>query len=307
MATYLVTGGCGFIGSHLVDKLINLGHKIRVLDNLSTGFKKNIPPECELIIGDITDEKTIKASMEGVDGCFHLGAISSVQESNEHWLKAHKINLTGSINVFNAARKHKTPVVYASSAAVYGDNADMPLNEKAELRPLTAYGADKLATELHARVASLVHGIPTTGLRLFNVYGPRQSLKSPYTGVVTSFLMNLTQHLPLTIFGDGEQVRDFIYVDDVVEVMVKAMEHIDSVPSVYNVCTGESISINKLSKMMLSISRRNVDILRAKTQKGDIRVSIGDSKRCRQAYKLTRYTPLVDGLRKLITAAIAKA
>ena len=129
MAHYLITGGCGFIGSHLAESLLRDGHKVRILDDLSTGKLENISDECEVVIGDVVDSHAVRTCMRNVDGCFHLAAIASVQESNENWAKTHKINLTGSINIFDAAREKKTPVVYASSAAVYGDNAEMPLRE----------------------------------------------------------------------------------------------------------------------------------------------------------------------------------
>ena len=192
MALYLITGGCGFIGSHLAEDLLAQGHSVRVIDNLSTGKISNlpasrVPTDCELVIGDITDKARLEQCFDGVDYCFHLAAIASVQLSNEDWAGTHQVNLTGSINVFDAARMRQVPVVYASSAAVYGDNAESPLTESAVLRPLTAYGADKLGSELHARVASFVHSVPTTGLRFFNVYGPRQDSSSPYSGVISIF------------------------------------------------------------------------------------------------------------------------
>ena len=171
MATYLVTGGAGFIGSHLVDALLARGDGVRVLDDLSTGKRQNLPAGVELLLGDVADLALTKQAMAGCAGCFHLAAVASVQRGNEDWLGTHRSNQTGSIAVFEAARGadagRPVPVVYASSAAVYGDNAELPLKEEAQTRPLSAYGADKLGSELHARVASLVHGVPTVGLRFF--------------------------------------------------------------------------------------------------------------------------------------------
>ena len=202
MTCFLVTGGCGFIGSHLVESLVNEGHKVRVLDDLSTGKRENVPAQCEVVVGSVTDNQLVRDCMTDIDGCFHLAAIASVQESNENWLGTHEVNLTGTINVFDACRKNRTPVVYASSAAVYGDNAEMPLKESSGVRPLTAYGADKLACELHAQVASLVHSVPTSGMRFFNVYGPRQNLSSAYSGVISIFVDRILRHEPLCIYGD---------------------------------------------------------------------------------------------------------
>lgn len=304
MANYLVTGGCGFIGSHLVDSLIKDGHKVRILDDLSTGRRENIQHNCEIIVGDVGNTAIVALSMEDMDACFHLAAIASVQQSNENWVATHKTNLTGTINVFNAARHKKVPVVYASSAAVYGDNAEMPLSESSELRPLTAYGSDKLGSELHARVASLVHGVPTVGLRFFNVYGPRQDPSSPYSGVISIFIKRLFEDQTLTVFGDGEQTRDFVYVADVVRTLRSAMTNISSMPSVFNVCTGESTSINKLAKVIISITGMNVSIEHKKTRKGDIRVSVGNPTRTKQKLGVSAQVSLVDGLRNLIESVV---
>ncbi|HYZ25110.1 MAG TPA: NAD-dependent epimerase/dehydratase family protein, partial [Rhodopila sp.] len=185
MSTYLVTGGAGFIGSHLCDALGARGDVVRVLDDLSTGKRENLRPEVELIVGDIADPLTAADAVAGIDGCFHLAAIASVEKGVTDWLGTHHANLTGTISIFDAIRRtgRGIPVVYASSAAVYGDAATVPIAETEPCRPLSAYGADKYGSELHARVASHVHGIPTVGLRFFNVYGPRQDPASPYSGV----------------------------------------------------------------------------------------------------------------------------
>ena len=190
MSRYLVTGGAGFIGSHLCDALIARGDSVRVLDDLSTGHRANLPAGCRI------DRGRHRRSGDGVcgrpkaiDGCFHLAAIASVERGIKDWLGTHRANLTGAITIFDAIRRHgtKVPVVYASSAAVYGDCQTIPIQETAERRPLSAYGADKYGCELHAITATHVHGIPTVGLRFFNIYGPRQDPKSPYSGVISIF------------------------------------------------------------------------------------------------------------------------
>src|SRR5690348_8458986 len=189
MSTWLVIGGAGFIGSHLCDALLARGDSVRVLDDLSTGRLANLPPGVRFIQGDVADPACVSAAMAGVDGCFHLAAIASVEKGVTDWLGTHRANLTGTITVLDAIRRQgsRIPVVYASSAAVYGDAAAMPITEATPCRPLSAYGADKFGGELHAAVGTQVHGIPTAGLRFFNVYGPRQDPKSPYSGVISIF------------------------------------------------------------------------------------------------------------------------
>lgn len=304
MANYLVTGGCGFIGSHLIESLLEDGHRVRILDDLSTGKRENVSALCEIVVGDVSDSGQVSACMEGIDACFHLAAISSVQLSNEEWVRSHQINQSGTINVFDAAKTNKTPVVYASSAAVYGDNADVPLKETSSVRPLTAYGADKLGSELQARVASVVHGVPTAGLRFFNVYGSRQDPSSPYSGVISIFVDRILGKENLTVFGDGEQTRDFVYVKDVVSFLRAAMDKIDCNASVFNVCTGRAVTINQLAKTVMSITGSQVLITHEQPRTGDIRVSIGDPHHAACALEVTAKQPLILGLRDYIEYVI---
>ena len=204
---YLVTGGCGFIGSHLVDALTAANHSVRILDDLSTGSLAYTPDTAEFIRGDVADPGTVEKAMRRVDGCFHLAAVASVERCNLDWPGTHRTNLAGTVAVFDAARKRSTPVVYASSAAVYGNNPDV-LTEDTVLRPISAYGADKLGCELHGLVAHRVHRVPNCGLRFFNVYGPRQDANSPYSGVITIFSSRITNSQPIIINGDGHGSRD---------------------------------------------------------------------------------------------------
>ncbi len=248
MSTYLVTGGCGFIGSHLADSLLADGHAVRILDDLSTGKRANKPEAATLIEADVADPRAVVRAMEGVDGCFHLAAIASVERANRDWLGTHRVNLSGTITILEAARGGPIPVVYASSAAIYGDNPALPLAETAAPRPLSAYGADKLGCELHARVAGRVHGIPTTGLRFFNVYGPRQDPLSPYSGVISIFCERLRGGRGVTIFGDGGQTRDFVFVADVVRALRAALRRVSTEAGVFNVCTGRASSVRDLAR-----------------------------------------------------------
>ena len=297
MSKYLVTGGAGFIGSHLIDKLQNAGHQVRVIDDLSTGSLDNLCGDVETIIGDVSDESLVRECMRDVDGCFHLAAVSNVQQSNEDWLGTHRVNLTGFISILDAARENSVPVVYASSAAVFGDNADMPLTEASDVRPLTAYGADKLGCELHARVASVIHGVPTVGLRFFNVYGPRQNPNSPYSGVISKFMNNLIAGKGVTIFGDGEQTRDFVYVQDVVDMLWASMDRASTTPKIYNVCTGHSVTLNSLVKTLARVLDVDVDVHYETPRTGDIRVSIGDASRIKRELGCVARVVLHEGLR----------
>lgn len=242
--------------------------------------------------------------MRGVDGCFHLAAVASVDRSREAWLETHHANLSGTIAVFDAARRARSggpvPVVYASSAAVYGDNPDMPLTEDAATRPLSAYGADKLGCELHARVADGVHGVPTTGFRFFNVFGPRQDPKSPYSGVISIFAGRIVKGQPITINGDGEQVRDFVYVKDLVRYLTAAMDKPQAGAPVYNVCTGIPTSVNRLAEVLADISGRPLDRSYGPGRPGDIRVSIGDPSRLVAAFGMACEVSLEDGLRETL-------
>ena len=279
---FLVTGGCGFIGSHLVEMLQDSGHDALILDDMSTGSRANVRPDTDVIIASVNDERTVRSAMAGVDGCFHLAAIASVDRSNVDWGHAHKVNLSGTINVFEAAarsasRSEPFPVVYASSAAVYGDNPASPLHEADEPSPNSAYGADKRGCELHARVATKVHGVPSVGLRFFNVYGPRQDPRSPYSGVISKFAAALYGDSPLEIHGDGGQTRDFIYVEDVARFLIAAMERARFVaPDVLNVCSGRATTIRHLAETMAMVVGTSVSVRYRPPRAGDIRASTGN-------------------------------
>lgn len=305
MAHYLITGGCGFIGSHLADLLLAKGHSVRVLDNLSTGRRENLPPRAELIVGDVADRAVVESALAGINGCFHLAAVASVERCNRDWLGTHRTNQTGAITILDCARaagrRDPIPVVYASSAAVYGDQARVPLDERMTPQPLSAYGADKLGCELHARVASLVHVVPAVGLRFFNVYGPRQDPKSPYSGVISIFCDRLSKGLPITIFGDGQQVRDFIYVSDVVRALWAAMQaqldRAELTPgSVFNVCTGRPTTVLTLATTIAALFDACPVIQHAPSRDGDIRTSIGDPRRATEQLGFRAATALLNGL-----------
>lgn len=297
MSLYLVTGGAGFIGSHLADALLARGHDVRVLDDLSTGKRENLDPRCDLIVGDAADAATVQAAMRGVAGCFHLAAIASVARANEDWAGTHRANQTATVQVLDAARREGgLPVVYASSAAIYGDQGEGAIREDARPMPLTAYGADKLGSELHAAVGFGVHNVPSCGMRFFNVYGPRQDPSSPYSGVISIFCSRLKAGAPITLHGDGMQTRDFVYVGDVVRALIAAMAGMKPGAAVYNVCTGQGTSIRRLARILSEILGVPPLIGHGAPRPGDIRHSVGDPGRAWLELGFRAETPLVVGL-----------
>lgn len=306
MAHYLVTGGCGFIGSHLADALVAQGHRVRILDDLSTGRRENAPPEADLVIDDVTDGTVVRRVMHDVDGVFHLAAVASVERSAIDWVGTHTTNLTGAVTVFDAARRvgrgTPIPVVYASSAAIYGNPASLPIGEDSAVQPLTAYGADKAGCELHARVATAIHGVPTLGLRFFNVYGPRQDPRSPYSGVISIFCDLMSAGAPLTIYGDGEQLRDYVHVADVVRFLIRGMEAPSVTASVFNVCSGIGTSLLALADEISHLTGSPPEFRFRPARAGDIRASVGDPTRARQRFGLSAEMSLHEGLRDTLAA-----
>ncbi len=299
MAMYLVTGGCGFIGSHLVKNLLEDGHKIRVLDDLSVGKPESIPDSVELVVGSVTDKYLVDSSMWGVDACFHLAAKKSSTRSHTEWLMTHNTNVSGSINVFIAAGVNRTPVVYASSSDVYGDNAETPLTENSMVSPLNSFGVDKLGVELQARIASFEYNVPTTGLRFFNIYGNGYGNSSTNSGVISKFQKNIDDDNEITIFGDGKQIRDFVFINDAVVFLRVALEKITSSPSVYNVCSGKPICINSLAKMIMTINSVSSPIKYEKRKAGDLHISVGDPRKSISKLGVVAKQPLVRGIRSL--------
>ncbi len=301
MPHYLVTGGCGFIGSHLVAALIAGGHKVRVLDDLSSGSMDNLVPGAALMEGDVADAAAVQQAMAGVDGCFHLAAIASVERGTRDWLGTHRVNLTGAIAVFDAARAHgRVPVVYASSAAVYGDPAALPIAEDTATRPLSAYGADKLGCEQHARVAGVVHGVPTLGLRFFNVFGPRQDPRSPYSGVISIFCDRLAAGERVSVYGDGLQTRDFIFVEDVVAGLMAAMGAASTEAPVLNLCTGRATSILDLAGIIGRLCGTDPRPQHLPPRAGEIRESVGQRTQAAQILDLPEPRSLESGLAEVI-------
>jgi len=302
----LVTGGAGFIGSHIVDRLLDEGFKVRVLDNLSTGEKKNLAQHqnnksFQFIEGDIRNFDLVKNTVKGVDAVFHEAALVSVTRSVENPLLSNEINVTGTVNLLKACvDAHVKRFVYASSCAVYGDTETLPNHENLAPKPLSPYAADKLAAEKYAKVFHNVFGLETVSLRYFNVYGPRQKY-GPYSGVISIFINRLLENKPPIICGDGEQTRDFINVKDVVESNMLALSKRKAVGEVFNISTGEATTINKLTETIQKImDKTSLKPVHAEPRPGDIKHSYGDITKARRNLQYAPKVQLEKGLSELI-------
>ena len=309
MSIYAITGGSGFIGSHLADALLAAGRQVRVLDDFSTGRIDNLDPRCEVVRGDVCDPQLLRRALRGAAGCFHLAAIASVVRANEDWAGTNRVNLGGTVAVLDAARAlGRIPVVYASSAAVYGAT-EGAAREDAAPAPITAYGADKLGSELHARAGFLVHGLPTLGFRFFNVYGPRQDPGSPYSGVISIFAEALRAGRPVLVNGDGLQTRDLVFVNDVVAHLIAGMRHISHIPgaAVLNVCTGRQTSVLAMAQTIGELLGREPAMQHRPARPGDIRQSLGSPSRAAAVLGVSATTELRDGLANTLDSLINRA
>jgi nucleoside-diphosphate-sugar epimerase len=250
MKTYLVTGGAGFIGSHVAEALLARGDRVRVLDNFSTGKRSNVPKDAELFEADITELDPIRPAFEGAEGVFHFAALPRVQVSIERPLETHHANITGTLNVLLAARDAKVRrVVYSGSSSAYGDTDVLPEPETLLPRPLSPYGLQKYVGEHYARLFAELYGMETVSLRYFNVYGPRMADEGAYVTVIAIFLRERAAGRPLPITGDGTQTRDFTHVRDVVRANLLAMESSRvGRGEVLNIGNGESRSVNDVAR-----------------------------------------------------------
>jgi len=303
---YVVTGGAGFIGSHIVEELAARSHEVVILDDLSTGTKENIAsfPGRENVTfaeGSITDSPFLKKTFEGADGVFHEAAIASVPRSVKNPQATHAVNLTGTFNVFSAARDCGVrKVVFASSAAVYGESPELPKREDLPPQTLSPYAVAKLAGEYYGAVFTKLYGVQCTALRYFNVFGPRQDPHSPYSGVISKFIDQTLAHRPLTIFGDGTQTRDFVYVKDVVQANLLAMEGRGSTGGIFNVALGTKINLLELADTIREITGIAVPVTFARAADGDIKDSLADITRARDVLGYAPEYTVRAGLEKTI-------
>lgn len=305
----LVTGGAGFIGSHLTERLVGAGHGVTVLDDLSTGTLANlaaVAADVEVIKGDVADATTVKRAVSGCDAVVHLAAVASVQASIDQPLQTHRTNLTGSIQLFEAAARSAVErVVYASSAAVYGEARDLPIRETAPTRPMSPYAIDKLAGEHYLAHYGRSGAFAVNAFRFFNVYGPRQDPMSPYSGVISVFLDRAARNEGVTIFGDGRQTRDFVFVQDLVDVLMSAVTgaapdavgHESGSPAV-NLASGRSVDLLGLVSAVSEAAGlvQPLAVSFAPARQGDIGRSEADVSRLRALYGTVPSTPLTVGL-----------
>jgi len=303
MASYLVTGGAGFIGSHLVTQLIHRGHTVRVVDNLITGKRRNLDhvPGVEFVEGDLADISVATRAVEGMDYVLHQAAIPSVPRSVKDPISSNRANIDASVNVLVAARDAGVKrLVYAGSSAAYGDTPTLPKREDMPTSPRSPYALQKLVSEQYGQLFTQLYGFETVTIRYFNVFGPRQDPGSPYSGVISLFASALLEGRQPVIYGDGEQTRDFTYVANVVDGVLRAVETPKASGHVINVATGGRISLNALLRAMNKIVGTNLQPIYQEPRAGDVRDSQAD---ITKAKTLLGYTPIVsleEGLEKTL-------
>ncbi|MDH5387421.1 MAG: NAD-dependent epimerase/dehydratase family protein [Gammaproteobacteria bacterium] len=299
----LVTGGAGFIGSHIVDRLLNDGHEVIVLDDFSTGHRSNLADNnlLSIIEGDISNYETVKQCMTGVDWVFHKAAVASVPKTVNDPVGSSLINYQGTLHLLEAARENKVKrFVFASSAALYGDEPTLPKVETMCPVTLSPYAVDKLASESACGMYTKLYGLETVCLRYFNVYGPRQDPSSPYSGVISIFTDKLKNREIPMIYGDGEQTRDFVYVSDVVEANIKAVTEKNCAGQFFNIATGNRITLNNLLRTLCDIYKIEFNARYEGARKGDIKQSYASIDKATALLHWNPSVVLKNGLPKLV-------
>jgi UDP-N-acetylglucosamine/UDP-N-acetyl-alpha-D-glucosaminouronate 4-epimerase len=298
----LVTGGGGFIGSHLVRRLLAEGHSVRVLDNFATGRRENLEgvlDEIELIEGDLQSYERVHNAVRGCELAFHLGALPSVPRSIQDPLTSNATNVVGTLNVLLAARDEGVRrVVYASSSSLYGASTELPKREEMHPLPIAPYAVSKLAAEGYCRAFHEVYGLETVALRYFNVFGPGQDPQSQYAAVIPNFIVAALEGRSPIIHGDGEQSRDFTYVDNAVDANLLAADAPEAAGQAFNVACGERTSLNEIVARIGALSGREVEAVHTDPRPGDVRHSLADVSKARE---ILGYEPAVDfeeGLRR---------
>jgi nucleoside-diphosphate-sugar epimerase len=294
MAHYLVTGGAGFIGSHMAEELIRRGERVRVVDSLITGKRTNLAhlADVEFLEGDLADLDVARRAVQGVDYVLHQAAIPSVPRSVDDPITANRANIDAALNVLVAARDAGvTRVVYAGSSSAYGDTPTLPKNETMPTAPLSPYALQKLVAEQYCQMFTALYGLETVTTRYFNVFGPRQDPSSPYSGVISLFISALCEGRQPSIHGDGEQTRDFTYVGNVVDGVLRACTAPTASGEVINVATGGRISLNHLFRTVRNYLGATVEPIYGPVRAGDVRDSQADIDKAR---RLLGYEPIVS-------------
>lgn len=304
MSRYLITGGAGFIGSHLTEALLRAGHQVRVLDDLSTGQRPR-HPGVQFLEGDVADAVLMRAAVAGVAGIFHLAGMTAEAQCQAAWPRAHQVNQGGTIAVLEAAREAGgIPVCYASSAAIYGEQGPRAIQEAARPRPHGHVGADKLGSEQQAALAFTRHGVPNLGLRIFHAYGPRAPQEGAARDVVAIFAERILAGQVITLHGDGQQVRDFIHVSDVVRHFFAGMQLLQLEPQslVLNLCTGRGTTMRGLADLMGVVAGRVPLMQFGPRRPGDRRSVLGDPNEAIHVLGVEAGIDLESGLRSLFPA-----
>jgi len=296
-STIVITGGAGFIGSHLANSLVD-HNEVIVFDNLSTGDQTQLDPDIRVIEGDIRDEKLTQQTISGADVVFHEAAEVSVQRSVENPTQSNDINIVGSLNVLEAARKADARVVVASSAAIYGTPTEVPLTEAEPTTPASPYGIQKLTLDHYTRVYHEQYGMDTIALRYFNVYGPRQTA-GDYSGVISIFADQAASGDPITVEGNGSQTRDFIHIDDIVRANIAAATT-ENVGKAYNIGTGHEITIKELAETIHEVSGSKSEITHVEPRANEIPRSCADISKANEELGFEPQTKLSEGLKTLL-------
>lgn len=301
MANYLVTGGAGFIGSHISEALVRRGQRVRVVDSLVTGYTRNVRDGVEFVQGDLADPAVAKAAVAGMDYVIHQAAIPSVPRSVEKPEESHRANIDGTLQILLAARTAKIKrVVFAGSSSVYGDTEVLPKTEVMPTNPLSPYALQKLMGEMYLKMFTRLYGLETVTTRYFNVFGPRQDPGSPYSGVISLFIKALSEGTQPVIYGDGEQTRDFTYVTNVVDGVLRAAETPGVSGEVFNVATNNRTSLNQLLATLKKIFGSNVEPIYRESRAGDVRDSQADISKAQQMLGYQPTVGLEEGLRKTV-------
>jgi len=303
----LVTGGAGFIGSNLVSRLMKEGYWVIVLDNFQSGRVENVSrylhaDNFKLVRGDVRDRDVVREAMDNVDAVVHLAALIDVEESMKNPSEVLDVNINGTFNVLERATINNVKkFVFASSTAVYGEQNPLPLKEDYPIKPISPYAASKASAECYCRAFNYCYGVNTVILRYFNVYGPGQK-HNFYGSVITKFLRNGFNSEPLIIYGDGEQTRDFVFVNDAVDATVLALESDNSTDEIFNVCTGKFTTVKKLAQIVKDLVGRDMHVVYDKPRKGDIKNNYGDPAKAEKILGFKAKTSLKDGLEKTVNA-----